>query len=79
MAGTVTSTLNLTTQADRYSYSKSKAYTDGFVVRQEVASDDAFTTMLTFSVTKGAATIAGFETLIITNAGQTTAEILIKK
>ena len=78
MAGTVTSTLNLTTQADRYSYTKSKAYTDGFVVRQEVASDDAFTTMLTFSVTKGAATIAGFETLIITNAGQTTAEILIK-
>ena len=78
MAGTVTSTLNLTTQADRYSYTKSKAYTDGFVVRQEVASDDDFTTMLTFSVTKGAATIAGFETLIITNAGQTTAEILIK-
>ena len=78
MAGTVTSTLNLSTQNDRYSYTKSKAYSDGFVIRQEVSNDDAPDAVLKLNTGKGGATLQGFKTLIITNAGQTTSEILIQ-
>ena len=76
MAGNVTTTLQLNTNTDKYSYSKSYAYTDGFVVRQEVTNADGFVKFLNITSSKStASTIAGFKTLIITNPGQTTAEI----
>ena len=75
MAGTVTSTLSLSTQSDRYSYTKSYSYIDGFVVRQEVDSTDTFTKLLAFDVDKGQSIIQGCKTLVITNVGNTRAEI----
>ena len=78
MAGTVTSTLNLNTQTDSYSYSKSKSYTDGFVSRQEVTNGDGFTSMVSINNTKAANSLAGFELLVVTNVGQTSAEIMLK-
>ena len=75
MAGTVTSTLSLSTQNDSYGYTKTYPYTDGFVVRQEVNGDDGFTKLMAFDVDKGDFTIQGFKTLVITNTGSTTAEI----
>ena len=77
MAGTVTSTLNLATQTDKYSYSKAYSYTDGFVVRQEVGSADAFIKLIIFGESKAAQTLLGFKTLVVTNAGQTAAEIQV--
>ena len=71
-------TANLTLTADqKYNYTKSYTYKDGFIVRQEVDSTDTFTKLMVFDVTKGAQTIQGFKTLVITNAGQTAAEIQI--
>ena len=75
MAGTVTSTLSLSTQNDQYGYTKSYSYTDGFVVRQEVDSTDTFIKLISFDVDKGQTSIQGFKTLVITNTGSTTAEV----
>ena len=75
MAGTVTSTLSLSTQNDNYQYTKSYSYTDGFVVRQEVDSGDTFIKIMAFDVDKGHGIIQGYKTLVITNVGSTTAEI----
>ena len=77
MAGTVTTRLNLSTQADRYSYTKSYPYTDGFVVRQEVNNSDSFIQLIAFGIAKATGTLQGFKTLVVTNVGQTTAEINI--
>ena len=75
MAGSVTSTLSLSTQSDRYGYSKTYSYIDGFVVRQEVDNSDAFTQLIAYNVDKSAASMQGFKTLVITNVGDITAEI----
>ena len=75
MAGTVTSTLNLSTQSDRYSYTKTYNYIDGFVVRQEVDNSDTFIQLIAFATAKAVGSMQGFKTLVITNVGNTTAEI----
>ena len=67
MPNFTTTTTITTDRGDTLSASKSGQYEEIFNVRQEVGSEDLFTTIISASISKGTATLSDCKSIIIKN------------